>query len=60
MTQFVNITRETNKSRAHFTMRRWYNPLQSLHMDLFGPMRTTSFGGKNIIFANVNDFSRFT
>jgi len=34
--------------------------LQLLYMDLFNPMRTTSFCGKNFVFVNINDFSRFT
>ena len=29
-------------------------------MDLFGPMRTASFGGRNFIFVMGDDFSRFT
>ena len=35
-------------------------PLELLHMDLFGPMRTTSLGGKNFGFVIVDDYSRFT
>ena len=35
-------------------------PLQLLHMDLFGPSRTTSLGGKHYAFVIVDDFSRFT
>ena len=31
-----------------------------LHMDLFGPSRTTSLGGKSYAFVIVDDFSRFT
>ncbi|XP_075109020.1 uncharacterized protein LOC142180827 [Nicotiana tabacum] len=36
------------------------NPLQLLHMDLFGPTRTASIGGKRYAFVIVDDYSRFT
>jgi transposase InsO family protein len=35
-------------------------PLDLIHMDLMGPMRTTSIGGKRYILVMVDDFSRFT
>nr|XP_016439704.1 PREDICTED: uncharacterized protein LOC107765553 [Nicotiana tabacum] len=35
-------------------------PLQVLHMDLFGPTRTVSIGGKKYAFVIVDDFSKFT
>ena len=35
-------------------------PLELLHMDLFGPLRTMSLGGNLYAFVVVNDFSRFT
>lgn len=35
-------------------------PLQLLHMDLFGPNRVASLGGKLYAFVIVDDFSRFT
>ena len=35
-------------------------PLQLLHMDLFGPSRTRSFGGNIYALVIVDDFSRFT
>ena len=31
-----------------------------LHMDLFGPSKTPSLGGKSYAFVIVNDFSRYT
>ncbi|KAK2388390.1 putative mitochondrial protein [Trifolium repens] len=34
--------------------------LEMLHIDLFGPVKTTSLGGKNYGFVIVDDFSRFT
>ena len=35
-------------------------PLQLLHMDLFGPTRTLSLGGKHYGFVVVDIFSRFS
>lgn len=35
-------------------------PLQLLHIDLFGPSRIASLGGKYYAFVIVDDFSRFT
>ena len=35
-------------------------PLELLHMDLFGPTRTTSLGGKRYGFVIIDDYSRFT
>ncbi|XP_070054604.1 uncharacterized protein [Nicotiana tomentosiformis] len=35
-------------------------PLDLLHMDLCGPMRVPSIGGKKYIFVIVDDYSRFT
>ncbi|KAL8116542.1 hypothetical protein AgCh_022894 [Apium graveolens] len=37
-----------------------YVPLQLLHLDLFGPERYVSLGGKNYAFVIVDDYSRFT
>ena len=35
-------------------------PLEFLHLDLFGPTRTTSLGGKKYGLVIVDDFYRFT
>ena len=35
-------------------------PLELLHLDLFGPTRTTSLGGKKYGLVVVDDFSKFT
>ncbi|XP_060170564.1 uncharacterized protein LOC132601497 [Lycium barbarum] len=35
-------------------------PLQLHHMDLVGPTRTSSIGGKRYAFVIIDDFSRFT
>lgn len=34
-------------------------PLKILHMDLMGPMRTESLGGKKCILVIVDDYSKF-
>ncbi|XP_075091631.1 uncharacterized protein LOC142171825 [Nicotiana tabacum] len=39
---------------------RTSKPLELLHMDLCGPMRVPSRGGKRYIFVIVDDYSRFT
>ncbi|CAM8933228.1 unnamed protein product [Rhodiola kirilowii] len=35
-------------------------PLELVHMDLCGPMRTTTRGGNKYVFVLVDDYSRFT
>ena len=35
-------------------------PLELLHIDLFGPTRTTSLGGKKYGLVIVDDYSRYT
>ena len=35
-------------------------PLELLHLDLMGPTRTESFGGKRYIIVVVDDFTRYT
>ena len=35
-------------------------PLELLHMDLFGPSRTKSFGGNYYALVIVDDYSRYT
>ena len=40
-----------------FTMSR---PLELLHLDLMGPTRTKSLGGKRYIRVTVDDFTRYT
>jgi len=35
-------------------------PLELLHVDLCGPMRITSTGGKRHVLVIVDDYSRFT
>ena len=50
-------TRSTFKSKNVVSTTR---PLQLLHMDLFGPSRTRSFGGNVYALVIVDDFSRYT
>ena len=35
-------------------------PLELLHLDLMGPTRTESLGGKRYILVMVDDFTRYT
>ena len=35
-------------------------PLELLHMDFFGPLKTTNIGGKSYAFEIVDDFSKYT
>ena len=44
-----------NKNFISITM-----PLELLYMDLFGPSRTLSLGGKSYAYVIVDDFSRYT
>ena len=37
-----------------------WDPLELLHMDLFGSSRTPSLGEKTYVFVIVDDFSRYT
>ena len=50
-------TKTTFKSKQVVSTSR---PLQLLHMDLFGPSRTKSFGGSIYALVIVDDFSRYT
>ena len=36
------------------------SPLEFLHLDLMGPTRTESLGGKRYIMVVVDDFTRYT
>ena len=54
--QFGKQVKSSFKSKKFISTSR---PLQLLHMDLFGPSRTASLGGKHYAFVIVDDFSRF-
>ncbi|MCR2847955.1 DDE-type integrase/transposase/recombinase, partial [Weizmannia coagulans] len=45
------------KNKKHISTSR---PLELLHIDLFGPSRVTSIGGKSYVFVIIDDYSRFT
>ena len=49
--------RNSFKLKNYVSMTR---PLEMLHMDLRGPMRITSRGGKRYVLVIVDDYSRFT
>ena len=55
--QFGKQTKSTFKPKGVVSTTR---PLELLHMDLFGPTRTTSLGGKKYGLVIVDDYSRFT
>ncbi|XP_075095412.1 uncharacterized protein LOC142173690 [Nicotiana tabacum] len=55
--QIGKQTRNSFKSKDIVSTTK---PLQLLHMDLFGPTRTASIGGKRYTFVIVDDYSRFT
>ena len=55
--QFEKQVRTSFKSILEISTTR---PSQLLHMDLFGPSRTTSLDGKHFAFVIVDDFSRYT
>ncbi|XP_070047150.1 uncharacterized protein [Nicotiana tomentosiformis] len=52
-----NHVRSSFKSKKEVSTSR---PLDLLHMDLCGPMRVPSRGGKRYIFIIVDDYSRFS
>ena len=45
------------KNKQHISTSR---PLELLHMDLFGPSRIASLGGKSYVYVIIDDYSRFT
>lgn len=47
-------------SHKKVTSIRTTKPLELLHMDLVGPTRTKSLGGKKYFMVMVDDFSRYT
>ena len=55
--QLRKQTRAPHKKVNSFTTKR---PLELVHMDLMGPTRTESIGGKRYIFLTVDDFTRFS
>ena len=55
--QLGKQTRNTFKPKNIVSTTR---PLELLHMDLFGPTRTASLGGRRYGLVIVDDYSRFT
>ena len=54
---------ESKLTRANFPPKNLISttrPLELLHMDLFGPSQTKSFGGNYYALVIVDDYSRFT
>ncbi|XP_022873216.1 uncharacterized protein LOC111392180 [Olea europaea var. sylvestris] len=49
--------KESHKKTSRILTKR---PLELIHMNLMGPSRTESLGGKRYILVVVDDFSRFT
>ena len=50
------------QTKVSFKLKKFISterPLELLHMDLFGPSRTTSLGGNYYALVIVDDFSRF-
>ena len=52
--------KQSKASHKKLTQIGTSRPLELLHMDLAGPTRTESLGGKRYFFVVVDDFSRFT
>ena len=52
--------KQTRKSFKSKDIVSTSKPLELLHLDLFGPSRTQSLGGKLYGFVIVDDYSRFT
>lgn len=54
------LGKQTKSSFKNKTVNSNDRPLQLLHMDLFGPIATTSLGGKKFSLVIVDDYTRFT
>ena len=52
--------KQTRSSFKFINLVSIAKPLELLHLDLFGPMRTQSLGGKSYTLVIVDDLSRFT
>ena len=50
---------QTRNNFRHKNIISTSRPLELIHMDLFGPIRTTSLGGKKYGFVIVDDYSRY-
>lgn len=54
------MEKQTRVSHKKVTSIGTTRPLELLHMDLAGPTKTESLGGKKYFVLVVNDFSRYT
>ena len=54
------IGKQTRNSHKKVNSNTTTRPLELLHMDLIGPTRTESRGGKKYILVIVDDFTRYT
>ena len=54
------LEKQTRKIFKSKNIVSTFIPLELIHMDLFGPTRTTNLGGKEYGFVIIDDFSRFT
>ena len=54
------IGKQTKASHHKVNVIATSRCLKLLHVDLMGPIRTKSLGGKRYIMVIVNDFSRYT
>jgi len=52
--------KQVKNSSKHKNVVSSSRPLELLHMDLFGPLRTMSLGGNYYALVIVDDFSRYT
>ena len=55
----VKREKKTRNTHKRFDEILTSKPLELLHMDLMGPMRTKSLGGKKCILVMVDDYSRY-
>jgi len=62
MIYFVKLVKRGNKSKTIFQVQIFFTsrPLELLHLDLFGPTKTTSVSGKRYGLLIVDDYSRWT
>jgi hypothetical protein len=52
------LGKQTRAAHKKTSSIQTYRNLELLHMDLMGPTRTTSLGGRRYILVIVDDFSR--
>ena len=54
------LGKQTKSTHPKVNVVATSRPLELLHVDLMGPMRTESMGGKHYITVVVDDFSRYS